>query len=521
MRAQRNTPDCRTSLSPCLSAAVSRAAAALAAVAALLAPAAAGAGALEDQGRYLATAAGCLACHSEPGQPPYAGGAALTTQFGKLYGPNITPALDTGIGKWTEADFEHALRDGVAKGGELLYPAMPYAHYTRISDADVHALWAYFRSVVPVERKSTQNALRFPWSLRSGLVLWQGAFFKTGRYQPIAAKGDTWNRGAYLVEALGHCGECHTPRNLAQAPDDKRHLTGARVEGWYAPDISSDALSKLAGQSVDDVARLLKTGMAAGNSKTFGPMADVVHESLGQLTDADLHAMAVYLKDQPAPAKPQQAARAVPVPAERLAAGQQLYALHCASCHQADGKGIRQTAPALAGNSGVTAAQPHNVVTAVLEGFDREGNWSPMPAFAASLSDTEIADISNYVRNAWGNRGTLPVTPWAVGSLRRVAATPPNGQRTALICPNLPAADEQPALRGGPQALKRAAQDTPALQRLVRGYIAARPQATAADVVQALSGAYCNVVAAEGASTVRAATQTAEFSQRVAEALRR
>ncbi len=201
--------------------------------------------ALTERGRYVAIAADCGSCHSQRGQN-FAGGAALDTPFGKIYPPNITQDPSTGIGGWTLADFDRAVRQGIGKDGALLYPAMPYTNYTKISDDDLNALWAYIRSLPAIKHESPKNTLPFPLNIRSSLIVWQELYFKPGSFRPDAAHDAVWNRGAYLVDALGHCDMCHTQRNLAQATEPRHYLTGAQIEGWYAPDISDDPLSDIA-----------------------------------------------------------------------------------------------------------------------------------------------------------------------------------------------------------------------------------------------------------------------------------
>ena len=474
-------------------------------------------------GQYIATAAGCRACHTQAGGTPYAGGAALDSPFGKLYAPNITPDPVHGIGSWTEAEFTRALREGVGKGGKLLYPAMPYDHYTKISDDDVHALWSYMGSLPASPQASNANTLAFPFNQRAGLAVWQSAFFTPARFTPSPAKDAAWNRGAYLVEALGHCGACHTPRNVAQASDEKRHLTGARVGGWYAPDISAGPGSRLARTSAVDISAFLKSGQSPGNASAFGPMGEVVHESLALLTDADRIAIATYLKDPPAAAKapPRKStpSRPTTVTDAELQAGAAVYQENCLSCHQRDGKGLKSSVPALAGNSAVTAKEADNVVSAVLGGFEPHGTWGAMGAFAGVLNDTQIAAVTNYVRHAWGNHGERTATPWLVAQLRPLAEVPAAGARAALVCPMLATDALQPALKAGAFALKRAANEPARMQQLVRGYKTARPDASPADVVAALGTAYCRTVAADGASTLQAGAQMAQFSQQVANTL--
>jgi mono/diheme cytochrome c family protein len=392
---------------------------------------------------------------------------------------------------------------------------MPYDSYTKLSDADISALWAFIRALPPVRRAARPNTLHFPMNLRPGVAVWQAAYFQPGRLAPVAGKSAEWNRGAYLVEALGHCGDCHTPRNFAMAADQRQRLAGARVESWYAPDIGSDALARLTGRSVDELVAYLKTGHGPGNVTAAGPMREVIDQSLSHLTEPDLRAMAVYLADQPDNATQRRDA-AQPPDAPQLAAGKAVYDEQCASCHQATGTGASRVVPALAGDPGVTAREPVNVVTAVLEGFDPQGSWGAMPSFAGVLDDDRIAAVTNYVRNSWGNRGERAATAWSVAALRAVAQTPPGGTRAALQCPLLAFDVMQPAMRAGTLALQASARNPALLARLVHDYQAARPRASGAQVIEALSAAYCRVLTA-GPST--SATQTARTTARANAAL--
>jgi mono/diheme cytochrome c family protein len=468
--------------------------------------------ALLARGRYVALAADCNSCHTAPGGKPYAGGGALKSPFGTLYGPNITSDAQTGIGTWSKADFERALRYGVRKDGAYLYPAMPYGSYTKISAADMNALWAFIHSVPAVHNVAPANTLPFPLDVRSGVGAWQALYFKPSPFAPRPDKGAPWNRGAYLVEALGHCTECHTPRNFAQALEPKHQLTGAVIEGWYAPDISSDPLSKVSEWSVQQIAQYLKSGALPGNVKTFGPMQEVVDDSLRYLTASDLHAIALYLKDQPKDVTPLQPAAAKYV---RLGAGRRIYEDNCGSCHQSDGKGTTGTVPALAGNDAVTAAEPYNVIMAVLEGFPPQGSWGAMASFANSLSDEQIADVANYVRTAWGNNAVPNATPWSVGDWRKNVQSPPD-ESHALLCPNLPADEMQPAMSLGSEALHGALTDRAKMSGLVAAYRAAAPDSSAAHVVEALSTAYCRAIAEDRISKARMTAQLADFAQQVA-----
>jgi mono/diheme cytochrome c family protein len=472
---------------------------------------------LVERGKYLARAGDCMSCHSAPGGKPYAGGYPLKSDFGTIYGPNITQDVATGIGSWSKADFERALREGRSKDGSYLYPAMPYDAYTKLTPADIDALWAYMRTIPAVHNVPPKNTLPFPLTVRSGLAVWQGVYFKPGPFVPDAKKDAQWNRGAYLVQALAHCTDCHTPRNIAQGPETQHLLAGATISGWYAPDISNDATSTLNRWSADQLATFFKSGRLPGNSAVVGPMAEAVHDSLRFLKDSDLQAMAVYLKDQPTRAqevsasKPQWAA-------DRLAAGKLVYENNCVSCHQANGKGINGSVPALAHNDSVTAAEPYNVVMAMLEGFPANGTWSAMGSFAA-LSDDQIADVANYVRTAWGNDAIPNATPWSVSSWRSNADAPAPSEAHALLCPSLSTDVLKPALAAGPTALKQAAGDPAKMAQLVSDYRTARPKTSDAQLIEALSTAYCRSVAGDKLSEARVSAKIADFAGRAATAI--
>ena len=289
-------------------------------------------------------------------------------------------------------------------------------------------------------------------------------------------------------------------------------LTGAQIEGWYAPNISGDALSKLRDMSDQDLERFLRSGDMGNNTKVVGPMQEVVHASLSHLTDADLHAMVIYLKHQEAAPSPLAPA---PVKWPRQADAQGLYQQQCAGCHQNDGKGIPGTVPALAGNDAVTASDPSNVVMAMLEGFPPQGPWGAMASFSNSLSDEQIADIANYVRTAWGNDASPNATPWGVDGWRKYAQSPKDESR-ALLCPDLDAKILKPALDAGATNLQKAAGDRIAMTQLVRKYQSVVPSASRGEVVEALSTAYCRTLSSGNLSEARMGAQLAEFAQRAA-----
>jgi mono/diheme cytochrome c family protein len=473
---------------------------------------------LVEHGRYVSLAADCMSCHTAQGGKPFAGGYPLKSDFGTIYGPNITQDVDTGIGSWTKADFERALREGRSKDGSYLYPAMPYDAYTKMTAADLDALWAYMRTIPAVHNVPPKNTLPFPLTVRSGLAVWQGVYFKPGPFVPDAKKDAQWNRGAYLIEALAHCTDCHTPRNLAQGPETQHRLAGATISGWYAPDISNDATSTLNRWSANQLATFFKTGTMPGNATVVGPMAEAVHDSLRFLKDSDLKAMAVFLKDQPTTAV-EVAANKATWAGDRLADGKLVYENNCQSCHQANGKGINGSVPSLVHDDAVTAAEPYNVVMAMLEGFPSQGTWSAMGSFAKALTDDQIADVANYVRTAWGNNAIPNATPWSVSSWRSNATAPNASEAHALLCPSLSTDVLQPALAAGPGALKKAAGDPAEMAQLVSNYRTARPKTSNAQLIEALSTAYCRSVASEKISEARVSAKIADFAGRAATAI--
>jgi mono/diheme cytochrome c family protein len=377
------------------------------------------------RGAYLARAGDCMACHTARGGTPYAGGRALATPFGTVYAPNITPDEATGIGAWTADDFWHALHNGVGRDGRLLYPAFPYTNTTKVTRDDADALYAYLRSLAPVRQANRPHALRFPYDLQIVLAGWRLLYFKPGVYAPQPARSAAWNRGAYLVEGLGHCGACHSPRNGLGATGSR--LSGGQIPivGWYAPALDSDNEAGLGNWDKAHIVQLLRTGVAPRGA-VFGPMAEVAGRSLQYLTDDDAGAMAAYLKSlppEPSPRRP-----AAPPPEELMKTGHTLYEHHCADCHGADGRGTSVAGhpayPPLAGNGALTMADPVNAIRIVLNGGfppATGGNPRPfgMPPYSPVLNDAEVAAVVTYVRNSWGN-ATPVVTPADVNRWRAV-----------------------------------------------------------------------------------------------------
>ena len=370
---------------------------------------------MEQRGAYLAAAGDCISCHTSDGGKPFAGGYRLDTPFGFLLAPNITPDPDTGIGRWTADDFYRALHDGVNRHGQDMYPAMPYTFYTRVTRADSDAIFAYLRTVPAVRNPVDVNHLNFPFNQRWTMAGWRELFFTEGVYQADPHRSAAWNRGAYLVEGLAHCSACHSPRDLLGGIESKHQYTGAEIDGWFAPNLSSNLHVGLGSWTAQEIATYLKTGARPGTTTAFGPMAEVVHNSTSQLSDADLSAMAEYLKSLP-PESPLRAARAVPTQSQTR--GASLYMDHCSACHQAKGRGMQGIFPPLAGNGAVIAGDPGNVLQAVLKGIPMQNGYVAMPSFASQLDDQQVADVANYVRTSWGNSGVANATAADVARLR-------------------------------------------------------------------------------------------------------
>ncbi|HSV18736.1 MAG TPA: cytochrome c [Casimicrobiaceae bacterium] len=373
------------------------------------------------RGAYLARAGDCAACHTARGGLPYAGGRALDTPFGRVMAPNITPDAATGIGAWSADDFWNALHNGISRDGRLLYPAFPYPNYSKVSRADADALFAWLRSLPPQRQANRPHLLRFPYDSQAALAGWRLLYFRPGVFEIQATRGAQWNRGAYLVEGLGHCAACHSPRNGLGASG--RGLQGGLIPvlGWYAPSLASND---------PHLAQLLHTGVSPGGA-VAGPMADVVGQSLQHLSGPDIGAMAAYLASLPADSAPPQPAAPPPEPVMQL--GRKLYEQHCADCHGKNGLGAagEDGAPAyppLAGNRTLRLQAPVNAIRIVLSGGfapSTAGNPRPygMPPYSQLLDDTEAAAVVSYVRASWGNAAPM-VTPAEVNGYRAVPLEP-------------------------------------------------------------------------------------------------
>jgi mono/diheme cytochrome c family protein len=369
---------------------------------------------LVAKGEYLAHAGDCIACHTNPGGALFAGGFPMATPFGTIYSSNITPDPTTGIGSWTADQFYGAMHTGRFPDGGLIYPAMPFASYTKVTREDCDAIFAYLRSVPPVHQPNRPNDLRFPFNNRQLILGWRTLFFQEGEYQPDPTKSAEWNRGAYLVEGLGHCSMCHTPINALGGSSQSQAFEGGLIpmQNWYAPSLTSNKEAGLGEWSIEEIVDLLRIGVSHRGA-VYGPMAEVTYDSLQYLNDTDVRAMAVYLKSlgQGNPLAPEVSGIPAPESSLLMSFGQTVYSTHCAICHAADGRGMPPDYPPLAGNPSIQMESSVNPIRMVLNGGfppGTAGNPMPygMPPFAQTLSDDEVAAVVTYIRAVWGNRGS-------------------------------------------------------------------------------------------------------------------
>jgi mono/diheme cytochrome c family protein len=375
---------------------------------------------LVKRGEYLARAGDCVACHTADKRRPFAGGLPISTPFGMIYTPNLTPDPETGIGQWSDADFQRAMHEGIGKDGERLYPAFPYAEYTKVTGQDVQAIRAYLNTLTPIHYAPPHNEMHFPFNQRWLMVFWNLFNFTEGRFVPDPKQSPQWNRGAYLVEGLAHCEECHTPRNLLQGLKTSERFSGASQAGWHAFNITPDKNSGVGNWSDDELVRYLSTGAVPGRANAAGPMGDVVADSTQYLTPDDLAAIVTYLRSvapvsggQTHP-REQWGTPANDVTALRGTAiagvsGAQLFVANCASCHNWTGQGVGASAPgaypSLIHNSTAGANDPNNLAMVILHGVSRTTKQADvlMPAFGGELTDDQVAAITNYVARQFGN----------------------------------------------------------------------------------------------------------------------
>ena len=382
-----------------------------------------------ERGRYLAIAGDCSSCHTVPGSgQPFAGGRPIETPFGVVVGANITPDPDTGIGAWSDETFVRALREGEGHDGQLLYPAMPYPYYTKLTESDALAIRAYLNTVKPVRNAVVSNKLPFPFDVREGMAAWNALYFKSGEFKPDPTKSAEWNRGAYLVQGLGHCGACHTPKTQLGGDDRARTFQGNALQGWFAPNITNDNERGLGGWSVADIVAYLKNGHNATTAST-GIMGEEITLSSSQMTDADLTAIATYLEDLPGQIS---SPAAVSASDPTMTAGGAIYADECSACHGMDGKGVPYLFPSLAGSPNVRSIDPASLTRVLIEGARSvatagEPTGPGTPSFAWKLSDDQVAAVLTYIRNSWGASAS-PVDPRQVEQARARAAMASTGR---------------------------------------------------------------------------------------------
>ena len=402
---------------------------------------------LVQRGAYLARAGDCIACHTAPEGQPFAGGVPLNTPIGMIYSTNITPDLETGIGRYSMDDFVKVMREGVAKDGHRLYPAMPYTSYARLSQEDLLALYAYFmQGMEPVHNPNHPTQLSWPLSMRSLMAVWNALYLKKAEYATDPNKSASWNRGAYLVQGLGHCGGCHTPRGVlsqekaGSEKDGRQYLAGATLDNWHASPLTGDRETGLHAWSKDEIVEFLRTGRTE-RVAALGIMAEVVGKSTQYLTDQDLMAIAEYLKSLPpsndegqgnADSAMQAGAASAATHALRAGdtgmRGSRVYLDNCNACHRSDGSGANRTFPNLVKNEAVNAKDPITLIHIMLAGASMPSTQTAPSAFAMPdlgwrLSDAEVADVLTFVRGSWGNHAAA-VSRDEVGRVRKALANP-------------------------------------------------------------------------------------------------
>jgi mono/diheme cytochrome c family protein len=385
-----------------------------------------------SRGEYIYRLADCAACHTKPGGEPLAGGLPLVTPMGTIYTTNITPDRNTGIGDYSLTDFARAVRLGVRPDGARLYPAMPYTSYAKMSDEDLQDLFGYLqKNIMPVKATAPATTLAWPYSMRWTLAFWNVAFLDSSHFSPDRSKGAQWNRGAYVVEALEHCGECHTPRGQAsEAMEARKFLSGGLVDGWTAYNITSDPIAGIGAWSDDDLKRYLLTGSAPGKAWAAGSMEVVVADSTSHLTADDLQSVVAYLRTVPPMHDSARVSRSAATQIPRTASssaldrmpGAQTYDLYCANCHGSSAVPVADLYPSMADESAVGEKPPRNLVMIILQGAEDSfsSGEASMPSFASKFDDREIADLVNYLEAQYGDPGSS-LKPSDVSTIRAQA----------------------------------------------------------------------------------------------------
>jgi mono/diheme cytochrome c family protein len=442
------------------------------------------------RGAYLAIAGDCAGCHTPAGSQSPSGGVPVQTPFGSIDAPNITPDNSTGIGTWSDDDFYRLMHEGIRRDGSYVYPVMPIDGYTKVTRDDVLAIKAYLFSLPPVHSAPATNHLGFPFNIRAGLAAWRELFFRPTDFVPDPARTAEQNRGAYLVEGLGHCGSCHTPRNLAMATEPDKALGGGEIagQGWFAPNISSDLREGIGGLATADIVTYLKTGIAPGFAIAAGPMTEIIHDSLRHLGDADLRAIAVALKT-PSGQELYPWQHAAPSRADANA-----YLTECGFCHQPDGKGTPGVVPPLAGNGPVRAGGADDMIRTIQGGLPARGTYAAMPGLAALLPSARIAVIANYVRASFGNEAPQNATAGLADTLLPTTHTMWSG--TAACDAVAPPLGRALAAAGIDPLLRRinAANMLEQIDAILPRLKAADATLPQAETINGLTAAYCAIV---------------------------
>ncbi|WP_284946450.1 c-type cytochrome [Acidisoma cladoniae] len=474
--------------------------------------------ALLAKGKYLTTMGDCIGCHVADGGKAYAGGQYMGMPFGQISTPNITSDVDTGIGKYTDADFIRLMRGGVTPTGQNIYPAMPYPWYATLPDDDILAIKTYLFSLPPIHAPRLPSTIWFPFNLRPAIKGYN-LLFIGDRFQTDPHLTAEQNRGAYIVNGLEHCGECHNHRNFLGNTAVALSVLGAPITQWYAPSLRFDPMTGLGRFSDNDIVQYLRDGHSPQMGTVAGPMSEVVDYSTHYLSDADLHAIVAYLHVLP-PTPSYYGWKRRPYNTA-LVAGQQVYLSHCASCHQTDGAGLPGKIPALDGNGMVTATGPQSVIRVILGGLDARGPYALMPGVGATMTDDQIVAVTNYVRQGWSNVAPMNATPKLVDIIRRDTHTFTNGQRPDG-CPTLMQDQLQTVLADKTNGLEDLLKSTtmPNLLNNVNAIVqklhGLAPAVSRADAVNGLTIAYCPIV--YGDDTIPAdqrAWQVTHFADRL------
>lgn len=449
---------------------------------------------LVEKGRYLVTAGDCVACHTGPNGKPFAGNYALNTPIGTIMTPNLTPDKETGLGNWTYEQFEQAFRHGIGNEGEYLYPAFPFAWYTKVKDEDVSAIWAYLRTLEPVNEKRKESDIPFPFNIRTGLITWRTAFLSDKRFEPDPNASEEVNRGGYLVEGLGHCGMCHNENKIVGNSSLAGRFGGGVIDGWYAPNITPDGHEGIGAWSDEEVFKYLKTGTAPGNRPgvAAGPMRQTIEDSLSQMTDADLKAMVAYLRT--VPAKQTYKPKDLQAFNQRGAPGADTYLTFCSSCHRPDGKGVEGAIPALAGNSSVQSEGPESVLRVIYGGLPAQNGYAPMPAIGQDMTPEQVKDATDYIRNAWGNEAPVMNAGTAVTQAKDQTKTMLSGtaECTESYLEKLKAPFEKIGLADQLKDLKQG-NFTTALAKIVPQVKSEASGVSDDEIVNGLTTAFCKV----------------------------